>query len=245
MKPRYDDVAADYDEWVGAGAALDDSTFAELVGDVTGQAVCVVACGQGREARYLAAQGAAVTAVDLSEKLLEKARTHEETAPLGITYQQGDAHTLDGVATDSFDGVVCYMALMDIPDLDRALHSMARVLRPGGWFVVSITHPCFKTPAAGELVDHVDQSVRRTIGKYYVEGYWDGPGAHRNALPVGAYHRTLSTYVNTLTAAGFTIDQLREPPQDTPIWREVAQLLYIRGRLSAPQEPRRADGGEE
>ncbi|MFI7064358.1 class I SAM-dependent methyltransferase [Kribbella sp. NPDC050124] len=245
MKPRYDDVAADYDEWVGAGAALDDPAFAELVGDVAGQAVGVVACGQGREARYLAAQGATVTGVDLSEKLLEKAREHEEAAPLGITYRQGDAQTLDGLATDAFDGVVCYMALMDIPDLDRALHSMARVLRPGGWFVVSITHPCFKTPAAGELVDHVDQSVRRTIGKYYVEGYWDGPGAHRNALPVGAYHRTLSTYVNTLTATGFVIEQFREPLHDTPVWREVAQLLYIRGRLSPRQEPRGAESGEE
>jgi ubiquinone/menaquinone biosynthesis C-methylase UbiE len=227
MGATYNDVAGEYDEWVGAGAALDDPTFTELTGDVAGQEVCVVACGQGREARYLATQGAVVTGVDLSEKLLEKARLHDST---GISYRHGDAHTLEGLEDDSFDGVVCYMALMDIPNLDEALHSMARVLRPGGWFVVSITHPCFKTPAAGELVDHVDQSVRRTVGKYFVEGYWDGPGAHQNALPVGAYHRTLSTYVNTLTAAGLTIDQLREPPHDTPIWREVPQLLYIRGR---------------
>ncbi|WP_433157192.1 class I SAM-dependent methyltransferase [Kribbella sp. CA-247076] len=241
MTASYDDVAAEYDEWVGAGAALDDPTFTELIGDVAGQRVCVVACGQGREARFLAARGAVVTGVDLSGKLIEKARSHETS--LAITYQQGDAHTLEGLADDSFDGVVCYMALMDIPNLDDALRSMARVLRPGGWFVVSITHPCFKAPATGELVDHVDQSVRRTVGKYFVEGYWDGPGAHRNALPVGAYHRTLSTYVNSLTAAGLVIDQFREPPQDTPVWREVAQLLYIRG--SSRQEPHRAGGGDE
>jgi ubiquinone/menaquinone biosynthesis C-methylase UbiE len=238
MRSRYDEVATEYDEWVGAGSALDDPTFTELIGDVAGQEVCVVACGQGREARYLAGQGAVVTGVDLSEKLLERARQHEETEPLGISYRHGDAHTLDGLATDSFDGVVCYMALMDIPDLDAALRSMARVLEPGGWFVVSITHPCFKTPATGEIVDHVDQSVRRTVGKYFVEGYWDGPGAHRNALPIGAYHRTLSTYVNTLNAAGFVIDQFREPPQDTGVWREVPQLLYLRGRLSASPSAR-------
>ena len=232
MRSTYDDVAADYDEWVGAGSVLDDPTFAELTGDVAGQEVCVVACGQGREARYLATQGAAVTGVDLSEKLLEKARLHEAAKPLGISYQHGDAQTLEGLAADSFDGVVCYMALMDIPGLDEAVESMARVLRPGRWFVVAITHPCFKTPATGEIVDHVDKSVRRTVGKYFVEGYWDGPGAHRNALPVGAYHRTLSSYVNTLASAGLTIEQLREPPQDTPVWREVPQLLYIRGRLS-------------
>ena len=232
MESTYDQVAADYDEWVGAGSALDDATFTELTGEVTGQEICVVACGQGREARYLSKQGAVVTGVDLSEKLIEKARLHEEAEPLGITYRHGDAHTLDGLADDSFDGVVCHMALMDIPNLDEAVHSMARVVKPGGWFVLSITHPCFKTPATGEIVDHVDQSVRRTVGKYYVEGYWDGPGIHRNALPVGAYHRTLSTYVNTLADAGFVIDRLREPQHDTPVWREVPQLLYVRGRLS-------------
>jgi ubiquinone/menaquinone biosynthesis C-methylase UbiE len=232
MRAKYDEVAADYDEWVGGGSALDDPTFAELIGDVTGQEICVVACGQGREARYLAAQGAVVTGVDLSEKLIEMARRHEETEPLGISYRHGDAHTLEGLADDSYDGVVCYMALMDIPDLDDAVRSMARILKPGGWFVISITHPCFKTPATGEIVDHVDHSVRRTVGKYFVEGYWDGPGLHRNALPVGAYHRMVSTYVNTLSAAGLTINQLREVPADTPVWREVPQLLYARGRLS-------------
>ncbi|TDD29548.1 class I SAM-dependent methyltransferase [Kribbella turkmenica] len=244
MTARYDHVAAEYDEWVGAGSALDDPTFSELIGDVTGEQVCVVACGQGREARFLATRGAAVTGVDLSVKLLEKAGEHERSTRLGITYRHGDAHTLAGLADDSFDGVVCYMALMDIPNLDGAVRSIARVLRPGGWYAATITHPCFKTPACGDLVDHVDQSVRRTVGQYFAEGYWDGPGAHRNALPVGAYHRTLSTYVNTLTSAGLTIDQLRESPQDNPpVWREVAQLLYIRG--SSRQEPRGARGGDE
>ena len=229
----YDEVATEYDEWVGAGSALDDPTFAELTGDVAGKEVCVIACGQGREARYLAQQGAVVTGVDLSEKLIQKARLHEEAEPRGVSYRQGDAQTLEGLADDSYDGVVCYMALMDIPDLDQTVGSIARVLRPGGWFVLSITHPCFKTPATGEIIDHVDKSVRRTVGRYFVEGYWDGPGLHRDALPIGAYHRTLSTYVNALAAAGFVIDQLREPRLDTPVWREVPCLLYARSRLSA------------
>jgi 2-polyprenyl-3-methyl-5-hydroxy-6-metoxy-1,4-benzoquinol methylase len=223
----YDDVAAEYEEWVGA--ELVDPTFAELVGDIAGQEVCAVACGQGREARYLATRGAAVTGVDLSENLLAIGRRHEQADPLGISYQHGDAHSLEGLASGSFDGVVCYHALMDIPRLDSALQSIARVLRPGGWFVFSITHPCFKTPATGDLVDHVDGSVRRTVGRYFAEGYWDGPGRHRNALPVGAYHRTLSTYVNALTHAGLVIDQLREPPLDhQPVWQEVPCLLYAR-----------------
>jgi ubiquinone/menaquinone biosynthesis C-methylase UbiE len=233
VEARYDAVAVEYDVWVGAGSALDDSTFEDLVGDIAGQQVCSVACGQGREARYLATRGAAVTGVDLSANLVDIARRHEEADPLGITYLQGDAHTLEGLADASFDGVTCYMALMDIPDLDGALQSVARVLRPGGWFVFSITHPCFKTPATGDLVDHTNKSVRRTVGAYFTEGYWDGPGLHRNALPVGAYHRMLSTYVGALTRAGLVIDQMREPAFDhQPVWQEVPQLLYVRCRTS-------------
>jgi ubiquinone/menaquinone biosynthesis C-methylase UbiE len=226
----YDRVAAEYDAWVGEGSMLADGTFEELVGDVAGQRVCAVACGQGREARYLADRGAVVTAIDLSEGLIAKARQYEEAKPLGISYLQGDAHTLEGLETESFDGAVCYMALMDIPELERAVQSVARVLRPLGWFVFVITHPCFKTPATGDLIDHVNKSARRTVGRYFDEGYWDGPGLHSEALPVGAYHRTLSTYVAALTGAGLVIDELREPQQfdRQPVWQEVPQLLYVR-----------------
>lgn len=231
----YDRVAAEYDVWVGEGSMLADGMFAELVGEVDGQRVCSVACGQGREARYLASRGALVTAVDLSEELVARARAYEEADPLGISYLQGDAQTLEGLACESFDGAVCYMALMDIPDLERAVQSVARVLGPAGWFVFVITHPCFKTPATGDLVDHVSQSARRTVGRYFDEGYWDGPGLHSETLPVGAYHRTLSTYVAALTGAGLVIEQLREPQQfdRQPVWQEVPQLLYVRCNRTA------------
>jgi hypothetical protein len=84
-------------------------------------------------------------------------------------------------------------------------------------------------PATGELVDHTNKTVRRTVGRYFDEGYWDGPGRHNHALPVGAYHRMLSTYVDALTRAGLVIDQMREPRRDHgPVWQEVPQLLYVR-----------------
>ncbi|QNE22559.1 class I SAM-dependent methyltransferase [Kribbella qitaiheensis] len=245
VEATYDRVAAEYDAWVGEGSMLADATFEELVGKIEGQRVCSVACGQGREARYLASRGAQVTGVDLSESLVALARRHEEAKPFGISYFPGDAHTLEGLENESFDGAVCYMALMDIPDLDRAVQSVARVLRPGGWFVFVITHPCFKTPATGDLVDHVNKSARRTVGRYFDEGYWDGPGLHNDALPVGAHHRMLSTYVAALTRAGLVVDQLREPQQfdRQPVWREVPQLLYVRSYRSTQFSSDTGSGG--
>lgn len=221
----YDDVAAEYDEWVAP--VLDDPTFDELVGDVRGLRVIAVACGQGREARRLASRGAQVVGVDISSKLLDTAARYDRT---GITYVHADVQRLEPFDDGSFDAAVCHMALMDIPDLTATLRSVARVLKSTAWFVFSITHPCYKTPAAGEIVDNVDGSVRRTVGRYFDEGYWDGPGKDFPALPVGAHHRTLSTYVNTLTDAGFIIERFNEPKLGSPVWQEVPCLLYVRAR---------------
>lgn len=227
----YDEVAEAYHAWVsGEPFSFTDDAFAELVGDVGGQRVCAVACGAGREARFLAGLGADVTGVDISGKLLGIARQLENDMHPPITWVLGSAHDLNPLADVSFDGAVCYMALMDIANLDLAIRAVARVLMPGGWFVLVITHPCFKTPAYGELVDHVTGTVRRTVGRYFDEGPWDGPGRDTDHLPSRAYHRTLSTYVNTLIDSGFVIERMGEPPLDTPVWREAACLLYVRCR---------------
>jgi SAM-dependent methyltransferase len=83
---------------------------------------------------------------------------------------QADAQNLDEQLLGPFDGVVCFMALMDIPELAPTLHSVARILRPGGWLVFAILHPCFHTSQSGEM--ETPEGAIRTIGKYFVEGYW-------------------------------------------------------------------------
>src|SRR6266516_5354082 len=58
------------------------------------------------------------------------------------------AERLSSCADASFDGVTCQLGLMDIGDLAAAVHAVARVLRPAGWFVLVIGHPCFLAPGA-------------------------------------------------------------------------------------------------
>src|ERR1700712_2401425 len=132
----YDEVAESYrGSFDPDGTGLRDEVLEELLGDVAGQQVLALACGQGRDAPPLADLGAAVTGVDYSERMLEQARRYEQESPRGIAFVQGDAQTLAGLADDRFDGVVCHMALMDIPRLAPTVESVARVLRPRGWFV--------------------------------------------------------------------------------------------------------------
>lgn len=237
----YDEIAEWYDEWVGTGSMSDDPFFRvveELMGDVAGLHICDLACGQGRVARHLADAGARVTGVDLSAKLLAIARRHEVTEPRGIGYLRANAANLDGLLDRVFDGVLCHMALMDIPDLAPTLAGAARIVRPGGWFIFSILHPCYNT-GKSEEVDTPDGWIR-TVAGYFDEGYWRS--ASRTGPPgrVGAYHRTLTTYVDGLRAAGFALDGIREPrftgpnAEARPIWAEVPAALIVRCRKGEP-----------
>ena len=140
--PVYDDVADAYSRALDPeGVGLADPVLTGLIGEVAGQEVLSLACGQGQDARLLARLGAVVTGVDVSEEMLRHAREHEAAEPRGVRYVQGDARDLAELGNASFDGVVCHMALMDIPDLRPTIGSVARVLRDDGWFVFSIVHP--------------------------------------------------------------------------------------------------------
>ena len=238
----YDDIAAWYDAWVGTHPMDADPYYpaaAALMGDVAGRRLCDLACGQGRVARHLAAAGAAVVGVDSAAGLLAIARRHEAADPRGITYVQADAQRLDPAALGVFDGVLCFMALMDIPDLPATLAGVARILRPGGWFVFAVLHPCFHTADSGEM-DGPTGAVR-TVRQYFAEGYWRSDTRTGPPGIVGAYHRTLATYVNALTDAGLPLQRLAEPapPAALPgspatagsgraVWREVPAVLVAR-----------------
>src|SRR5262249_45986103 len=81
--------------------------------------------------RLLARRGAAVTGVDLSPALIERARAREASSPLGITYLVADAADLSAFGDASFDRVTANMVLMDMADAGGALREAARLLRPG------------------------------------------------------------------------------------------------------------------
>lgn len=232
----YDAIAPWYDSLVRAGSLAGDivlSRLFALFSDVAGQTICDLACGQGRLARVLAQRGAHMVGVDLSSELIAIARQDEIADPLGIHYSVDNAESLTSLADKHFDGVVCNLALMDMPDLQAVYGSVWRVLRPGGWFVFSITHPCFESPHA---VWHtqLDGAVTREIRTYFAEGFWRSSNPNGVRGQVGAYHRTLSTYFNTLREAKFSTEQIVEPqPADEETvavqgYRTVPAFLLVR-----------------
>lgn len=182
---------------------------------LAGQRVLDLACGHGRLSRDLADAGAIVVGVDFSGALLDKAQAKNSA---DIDYIQADVTPApswwDG---HLFDGCTCEMAMMDIDDLSGALATVATVLRPGGWFVASIVHPCFPGNDKG-------LSSWPTEGGYDAEGWWTSPDHNPNGarIRVGATHRKLSTYFNDLHDAGLEMERIVEPAAPIPtflLWR--------------------------
>ena len=90
----YNDIAQWYDQFLRERPVYMEvllPNLLALVGEVKGEVICDLACGQGWVARELARRGAQVTGFDLAPNLLALARGYEEQEPLGIIYVQGDA----------------------------------------------------------------------------------------------------------------------------------------------------------
>ena len=99
---------------------------------------------------------------------------------------------------------------MDIEDLPQTFKAVYRILRTKGRFTFTITHPCFDSLHARWSTDS-SGTIKREVYEYFKEGLWYSRNSNGMRGKIGAYHRTLSTYINALIQAGPTIEKVIEP----------------------------------
>jgi len=227
--PSWSDIATWYDNLITAGSGPHETAvqcLLRLVPPLEGTEVLDVACGQGLATRALAGAGARhAVGVDSSEDMIEFARGHDAGQNSAVSYLRDDAETLASLDDASFDGATCQLGLMDIPDLGAAIRAVHRVLKPGGWFVFVIGHPCFLVPRASAVMGS-DGRPGVSVSGYFDERFWrsSNPNGVRRA---GNYHRMLSTYLNALTQAAFVVNVVEEPKASSllaerqPLYQEV------------------------
>ncbi|MFD7157122.1 class I SAM-dependent methyltransferase [Kribbella sp. NPDC059898] len=202
-----------------------DEADARLLGAVRGRRVLEVGCGAAQCARWLVTQGADVAAFDISVEQLRIAKTLDERTGTAVRTVAADAVALP--YRDAAFDIVCsaFGALPFVADAGTAFREIARVLRPGGLLVFSVTHPFRWT-----MPDDPSEAGLRITHSYfdrtpYVEV--DDAGT-----PVYAeHHRTTGDWIRALTSTGFVVDDLLEPE-----WPAGHELIWggwgpIRGPL--------------
>jgi 2-polyprenyl-6-hydroxyphenyl methylase/3-demethylubiquinone-9 3-methyltransferase len=99
---------------------------------LNGKQVLDVGCGGGLLSEGMAACGAQVTGIDLSEKALGVARLHLLESGRQVDYRLIAAETLAAEAPASFDVVTCLEMLEHVPDPAQTIAACARLVKPGG-----------------------------------------------------------------------------------------------------------------
>lgn len=183
----------------GLQGAGEWSELQKLLPDFHGKSVLDLGCGYGWHCKYAAEQGAAtVLGTDISEKMLQKA-VQINSAPQ-IKYQCIAMEDLV-FPGETFDVVLSSLAFHYIKDFEPLVQNIAGWLKPGGNFVFSVEHPVFTAEGSQDwYYDQDGKILHFPVDNYYYEG-------RREAVFLGEkvikYHRTLTTYLNTLLQNGF------------------------------------------
>ena len=142
MPPAFDDQAAAYDRWYATplGQLVDRVEKEALFGllpELPGCRVLEVGCGTGNISLALARRGAEVVGLDISAPMLAAAREKARREALPLSLIRAMAGSLP-FAAESFDGVISILALDFIPEREKAVREMVRVLRAGGFLALAL-----------------------------------------------------------------------------------------------------------
>jgi 2-polyprenyl-3-methyl-5-hydroxy-6-metoxy-1,4-benzoquinol methylase len=198
-------------------------TIFSLMDEVDGKQVLDAGCGEGYLSRILAENGAEVTAVDYSEKMLEIA-DKRTPSDLEIDYHHGNCENLRFLDGEQFDWIISNMVIQDLEDYESAFREMYRLLKPGGSFVFSILHPCFITPNSGWVRNELGEKKYWKVDRYFYEGVYDQRFSFAIDKPVVWYHRSLTSYFKVIKQAGFVIEDMVEPKPSEEMLKQYPEL---------------------
>ncbi len=196
-----------------------------------------VAAGTGVSSRRLAKVGARVIACDFAEEMIGVAKQTPSTGH--IEWRVLDATDEDALVSlgPAFDGVLCNMALMDIAELGPLMRAVPRLLRPGGAFVFSISHPCFNNDAivhVAELAER-DGEFRTTysvkVSRYRTPFTRKGIAMHDQPALHPCFHRSIGDLLAAGFEAGLVVDGLEESAFDPDVKTGTTALSWS-GRFS-------------
>lgn len=175
-------------------AYIDRPAMLAFAGDVEGQRLIDIGCGAGHYAVALLERGAEVVGIDGSAELLAHAKEKVgERAELRLHDLE---RPLDFAPDASFDVALSALVIHHLRDRAGLLAEVFRVLKPGGRFLVSTTHPAADWKHFG--------------GSYFADD-WVDLHVGEDLPPIHFQRGTVEGFIGELLAAGFALERLIEP----------------------------------
>ena len=203
---------------------LEQPAMARLLPDVQEKSVLDLGCGYGHNCMAFVSMGAdRVVGVDISEKMLEVARTESTHDKIEyINMSMTDVNTLE----DKFDLIYSSLAFHYIEDVEALAKNIYSKLNPGGCLLFSQEHPIVTSTIDGKGHFNYDEDGNRV--SYTFSNYNQNGKREINWIIDGVikYHRTLGNIITTLAKAGFIIDTVEEPlpePWAVEIFPEIVK----------------------
>ena len=228
---------------------MNSPAFMNTLPNVNGLRGLDIGCGEGYNTRLVGRRGARMIAFDIAPTFVYYAHQEEKNTPVGIEYLNANAVELPFI-DNSFEFVVAFMSMMDMPEQEKAVNEVYRVLKPGGFFQFSMTHPCFDTSKRQWIHDDSGRCVALACGDYFDQRQGNMEEWTFGAAPpeisskfkpfqVPRFPRILSDRMNLLIDSGFILEKFIEPCVDeitaeqipyVADSRIVAQFLIVRCR---------------
>lgn len=200
IKKAYNQLAEDYNRLIDHkphNAYYDRPNTLSLLKDVEGKSILDAACGPGKYAEILLSKNAKVTGFDISSEMIKFAKERNENRGSFFIHDLSEPLTM--VKDESFDFVICALALHYIEDWNLTIKEFHRVLKLKGQLIISIEHPFFEYNYYESTLYFKTEPVKCT---------WKGFG---RAVEINSYRRPLHECIMPLTENGFYIDKLIEP----------------------------------
>ena len=160
-RARYDGIARFYDLMDRNGERRFAPWRSALWQRVHGSRVLEVGVGTGKNMPYYPA-GTAITAIDLSPRMLEQAQSRADRERIDVDLHEADAQALP-FPDASFDTAVATFVFCSVPDPVLGLHELRRVLIPGGQLLL-LDHVLSQRALIRPIMNLVNPLVVRMTG---------------------------------------------------------------------------------
>jgi len=190
----------------------------EYLGDIAGKRVCVLGSGDNQVVFALAGLGAAVTSVDISRNQLDIAEERSKELGLSIAFVQADVTSLSPLPDASFDVVYTggHVAIW-VADLWAYYSQAARILTPGGLFIVDEYHPFRRIwrDSSDALIVEMSYFER---GPFEYDLSEDVLSREHGDLRSYEFHWTIGDYINAVLTAECRLLLVEEHGEEVADW---------------------------